>query len=655
MNEELEKAYEADKERKQVKTDELQAARDYVGVLLNEAEGRNAELKDKNEQADALKARLDERENDYAQLSIEHSREKNKAKLARFWMFFGLGELLVIVVLAVIMIAGSFRTHKNTEKNGTEQGSSSTDTVPADQEIPDALPETVKQRDDLAVAVESLNHDPDSLFKASVETVDGLEYLVFKHSKLKVCYKNEYYADEKSYSKCMLIDNGNARYSFEKNYDLTGDLSGLVPVITNADGIKMLAFAEYADKQTKGFPQKLTLIDYNSFRIYTQDYPAELISAMLKVEQSSDVSVYEDAPVVYDVTTPVASYKFAIAENYYNEIAYNGYHLPDVESEAEFRINTDGMSWETLVKLGDDLYMGKATGGFTVKDSGIVVSNAKFGAFVPNNQEDPKLNGIIRTADAVPERYLTISGYNSERFFVAVDEAIPECKYDWERLNTEDPNDWKYFDGDGNQVSIRGIDVSKYQGKIDWKKVAEAGVEFAIVRLGFRGMNQGTLEMDPYYNTNMKNALANGIKVGVYFFSQAVDEKEALEEADYVINALKDYKLEYPVIFDTERVTTFDARANGLGMDERTSLCKVFCDRIREAGYVPMIYANTKYMVMGIDLKQLEGIDLWFAVYSDKITYPYHFDMLQYSESGSIPGVTGQVDLNISFVDYSVK
>ena len=655
MDKELEKAYEADKERKLVKNDELQAARDYVGVLLDEAEGRNAELKDKNEQADALKAKLDERENEYAKLSREHSFEKNKAKLARFWMFFALGELFVIVVLALVLIIGG-RTPDNKADNAVTGQDASENARPADT-APDheEIAATVKMRQDLASAAASYVSTEANGFKAGVETIDGLEYLVFSKNKLKVCYKNEYYADEAKYNKCMLLDNGSARYTVEKNYDLNGDLSKLAPVLTKTDGISMLAFTEYADSSDAGFPKKLTLVNYSTFGFYTVEYPAQLVRALVKVEQSADASVYEDAPVVYDMTTPTAGYKYAVSESYFNEIAYNGYELPDVESEAVFNIDAEGITWETPVKLGDELYMGKITGGFTVSDSKITVSNAKFGAFVPKNQEDPQLNGIIKTMDTVPEKYLTINGYNSERFYVAVDDTIPACEYDWEKLNTEDPNNWIYYDTDGNQVSVRGIDVSKYQGNIDWKKVAGAGVQYAIIRLGFRGMNQGTLELDQYFHANMKNALANGIKVGVYFFSQAVSDKEAEEEADYVINAIKDYKIEYPVVFDTERVTTYDARANGLGMEERTRMCRVFCDRIAQAGYTPMIYANTKYMVMGIDLTQLSDIELWFAVYSDKITYPYHFDMLQYSESGSIPGITGGVDLDISFVDYSER
>jgi GH25 family lysozyme M1 (1,4-beta-N-acetylmuramidase) len=166
-------------------------------------------------------------------------------------------------------------------------------------------------------------------------------------------------------------------------------------------------------------------------------------------------------------------------------------------------------------------------------------------------------------------------------------------------------------------------------------------------------MNEGTLEMDPYFEANIKGATDNKIDVGVYFFSQAVTKEEAVEEANYVLEAISKYDITYPVIFDTERVTTYDARANKLGRDERTEMCIAFCDKIGKEGYTPMIYANTKYMIMGIDLEKLLKYDKWFACYSDNITFPYNFQMLQYSEKGSIPGIKGDVDLNISFIDYS--
>ena len=415
----------------------------------------------------------------------------------------------------------------------------------------------------------------------------------------------------------------------------------------------MLAFTEYNTRIADNIPSVLRLVDCENFRTYSCNRLMEMIRELTVVQESEELSVYEDAPIVYTLTTTKAAYKYAIDEGYYNEIAYNEYAIPDIDDDFVLNIDEREITWKSNVKLGTDLYLGGISGGIKIENDQIAIESAKFGAYVPANQEDPELKGYIRPAVSVPDKYLPIGGYNSERFYVALNEDIPKCNYNWDRLVTDDANDWYYVDTEGNKISVKGIDVSKYQGNINWSKVAEAGVEFAIIRMGYRGMNEGTLELDPYFTSNVQKALANNIKVGIYFFSQAVTEKEAREEADFVLNAVKNYKIEYPIVFDTERVTTYNARANNLNMETRTALCRTFCERVKEAGYKPMIYANTKYMVMGIDLTKLTDIDKWFAVYSSSVTFPYDFQMFQYSDSGSIPGITGNVDLNISFIDYS--
>ncbi|MCR5322341.1 MAG: hypothetical protein K6E85_03600 [Lachnospiraceae bacterium] len=655
MNEELEKAYEADKERKQNRTDELQAARDYVGVLLDEAEGKNAQLEDKTQEAEELFERLRKKEGEIDELIRVAESEKKKNKFATFWMFFALAELLMIVVVAVILIihSGSLTGKKNDDNaDGQSVGNvSETDNgqhVEIEQKVV-----TQKYSENLKEKVDSIKASQIAPFTADIKVIDGLEYLVFSTDNISVAYKNEYYLDEMSYRKSTVIDNGTERYTSSRGYDLTGDLTDLVPKLTNLGGRRMLAFTEYNSRVSANIPSVIRVVDCESFRTYSCSSLMDMIKALTVVEESEELSVYEDAPIVYTLTTSKAVYKYAIDEGYYNEIAYNEYALPNIDDDFVIKIDDEGISWKTSVKLGTELYLGGLSGGIKVENEGLTIESAKYGAFVPANIEDPELKGYIRPAASVPERYLTIGGYNDERFYVSVNEEIPKNDYNWDRLNTDDPNDWYYVDTDGNKISIRGIDVSKYQANINWKKVAEAGVEFAIIRMGYRGMNEGTLELDPYFDKNVQNALANNIKVGIYFFSQAITEKEAREEADFVLKAIGKYKIEYPVIFDTERVTTYNARANGLNMETRTTLCRVFCEKIREAGYTPMIYANTKYMVMGIDQTKLTDIDKWFAVYTDNITYPYDFQMLQYSESGSVPGVTGNVDLNISFVDYS--
>lgn len=200
-------------------------------------------------------------------------------------------------------------------------------------------------------------------------------------------------------------------------------------------------------------------------------------------------------------------------------------------------------------------------------------------------------------------------------------------------------------------ISYKGIDVSRHQEKIDWQMVAEDGVEFAFIRVGYRGYGStGRMMEDDYFEANIKGAVSAGIKVGVYFFSQAITEEEVLEEAEFVLNKIAPYKIDCPVVYDVERVTEADGRMNLISVEERTRFAKLFCQKIEEAGYRPMLYYNTEAGAMMLDLEELEDYDKWFASYSDQFYYPYAYHVWQYSQTGRVQGIEGDVDLNISFV-----
>ncbi len=652
---ELEAAYAADMNRKSVREEELQAARDYLGVILEEAEGKSIELEDKKQEANALAARLYRTENEIGELKAQSKRFNRQGKFLTFWMCFSLLELILIagLVIALYLNINSGKNKQGDTTNVKNVGTSaSSDPTPA----PDAEePLTARFSEELPNLIKYVSHESIAPFTVSTEKIDGLEYLVFSHDDIRVCYKNEYYLDEINFRKSVVIERGDSRFTFMRDYDLNADPVELCPILTNIGGVKYLTFVDYEGNIISGVPSGLRFISCSDFRMCECTDLKQKVLNLMTVEALQELSPIEGYPCVYSLTTSKAAYKYAISDNDNTEIQYNEFDIPEIASEFKLDVTDSGINWNTNVKLGNGLYLGALSGSLVIKNDTVLISGAKFGAYVPANQEDPALQGYIIPSERAFDSYLTVGGYNGERFYVAFNDKIDTCEYYWDNLDTSDPNNWIYYDADGNKASYRGIDVSKYQGAINWSKVAAQGVEFAIIRLGFRGMNEGTLELDEYFTRNMKGALDNGIKVGVYFFSQAVNEKEAIEEANYVINLIKDYKVEYPVIFDTERVTTYNARANGLGMEERTQLCKTFCDTVEAAGYKSMIYANTKYMLMGIDLTQLNDYDKWFAVYSSSITFPYDFEMLQYSESGSIDGISGKVDLNISFVDYSAQ
>ena len=228
--------------------------------------------------------------------------------------------------------------------------------------------------------------------------------------------------------------------------------------------------------------------------------------------------------------------------------------------------------------------------------------------------------------------------------------------YDWTCV-VEKENGLLTYVKNGVTLSESGIDVSEHDGEIDWTQVKAAGVDFAMLRLGFRGYGQGTMNLDKYFLANLSGASAAGIKVGVYFFSQAITEDEAREEADYVINSLAatDVELSYPIVFDEEPITDGNvARTDDLTAAQFSANALAFCQRVEQAGYTPMLYGN-KHELAKLDLKgELAGYDVWYAEYGvSQPTGKFDFVMWQYSDTGSIPGVVtsaGQVDLNIRFL-----
>ncbi|MBR1478173.1 MAG: glycoside hydrolase family 25 protein [Lachnospiraceae bacterium] len=235
--------------------------------------------------------------------------------------------------------------------------------------------------------------------------------------------------------------------------------------------------------------------------------------------------------------------------------------------------------------------------------------------------------------------------------FVPVDENIKSNDYLQEKLIIdEESGEFTYVDDDGNTISHKGIDVSSHQGSgIDWEAVAEDDVEFVFIRAGYRGYGtEGKLMEDANFRENIEGALDAGLHVGVYFYSQATNEDEAREEAELVIDALEDYDIDCPIVIDVEKAAK-DARIMSISAEERTENIKTFADALKEEGYDVLIYHNMEMGVLLLDLSELEEYDKWFAGYTDKLYYPYEYKIWQYTDSGSVDGIKGNVDLNISF------
>ena len=231
-------------------------------------------------------------------------------------------------------------------------------------------------------------------------------------------------------------------------------------------------------------------------------------------------------------------------------------------------------------------------------------------------------------------------------------EKVPACSYNFEYLVTDEKTGYKsYEDEKGGVTGKMGIDVSEFQGSdIDWKQVKKAGVEFVIVRLGYRAYGEnGELVLDAMFDQNVQGALEAGLDVGVYFFSQAVTAAEAVEEAEYVLEQIRPYDIRGPVVYDTEEIKWDTARTDENTDVEFTNFCKVFCDIIENEGYDSMIYANLPWMAFTLKMDQLTEYDFWYADYHELPQCPYEYKIWQYSETGEVPGIKGNVDLNIWF------
>ena len=195
--------------------------------------------------------------------------------------------------------------------------------------------------------------------------------------------------------------------------------------------------------------------------------------------------------------------------------------------------------------------------------------------------------------------------------------------------------------------SYPGVDVSAFQGEIDWQKVADSGIRFAMLRLGYRGYGQkGTLVKDEYIDANLKGAQEAGLSIGAYFFSQATDLKEVEEEMDFMLEILGDTELDMPIVFDWEYISE-TARTAKVDAQTLTDMTLYFCKNMEEKGYSPMVYFNWHQADTLMYLTDLEEYPFWLAYYADRMVYPYKVEMWQWTSSGVVPGINGNVDINV--------
>ncbi len=252
--------------------------------------------------------------------------------------------------------------------------------------------------------------------------------------------------------------------------------------------------------------------------------------------------------------------------------------------------------------------------------------------------------------DLYPEQLVLIS--QGRYHFVDILADLPKNDYREDWLRQSETGELSYGESAETPVSQKGIDVSSHQGDIDWAKVAQDGVEFAFIRAAYRGYGSGKLVEDEKYRQNMEGALAQGIKVGIYVFSQAVNEAELQEEAALTLDLAEGYPLALPIVYDVEMVADKTGRMNQLDRESRSRLALQFCQTVENAGYKAMVYLNLEMAALHLDLTMLSAYGSWFAYYNPNLYYPYAYRVWQYSESGRVQGIDGPVDMNMAFAPW---
>ncbi|SKA64581.1 Lyzozyme M1 (1,4-beta-N-acetylmuramidase), GH25 family [Eubacterium uniforme] len=229
-----------------------------------------------------------------------------------------------------------------------------------------------------------------------------------------------------------------------------------------------------------------------------------------------------------------------------------------------------------------------------------------------------------------------------------VDEAAIPIEYDLDKFIKVDG---KMTYEDEKYTYKLGVDVSKYQEKVKWDKVEKEGYEFAMIRLGYRGYTEGEIFLDEKYEYNIKAANRSGLDVGVYFFSQAITEDEAIEEANFVLEHVKDQELGMPIVYDPEIVYNDKSRTKGISKEQFTKNTLAFCNTIADAGYEVMIYANMLWEDQQLNMSEIMKYDIWYADYVGLPQTPYHFSMWQYTDKGTVDGIKGGADINIQLIE----
>lgn len=247
--------------------------------------------------------------------------------------------------------------------------------------------------------------------------------------------------------------------------------------------------------------------------------------------------------------------------------------------------------------------------------------------------------------------HIKVTYANGKEEWIEINPKLTTNDYDFTKLMYEKPVMNYYVNG--KRASYFGMDISKSQGVVDFNKFRKAGGEFVMLKLGGRGYSSGQMVIDEMFTEYAKSAIDADLHVGVYFFSQATTKSEAEEEAKLVIDNLKGYQIKYPVVFRMETIGGDMTRIDDLSVKERTEVAQAFLEKIKAAGYIPMLYGDKEWLLTKYNLEELQKYEIWYAESADVPDYPYKLGMWQYKTDGAIDGVAGDIKLDISFKNYA--
>ncbi len=393
-------------------------------------------------------------------------------------------------------------------------------------------------------------------------------------------------------------------------------------------------------------------------------------------EQNAAATLATTIIKVKVVDQPVLTFEKAAATAYINTPLVLKATLTNAPENAVITAQSSDENVATVTVTGKEITVTGLTMGSTTVTAKYVLNDQEIKAVCTVTvKQDPKLDTATRLKDfndnliyvqedGVYREAVYADYYTAETFYVKADVSYTG----WQTIDGK----VYYFDGAGKKVTgaqiiqgaqynfdengvlytgsgVRGIDVSKWNGNINWQAVKNSGIEYVIIRCGYRGSSQGMLIEDPKYQSNIKGAIEAGLKVGVYFFTQAISEAEAVEEASMVLEQVKNYQITYPIFLDVE---ASGGRADGIDKDTRTAVCKAFCQTIQSAGYTAGIYANKTWLETKMDGGVLSAYKIWLAQYAATPTYGGRYDMWQYQATGKVSGISGDVDMNWSYLGY---